>query len=411
MANALKFTPSGGCVCIRLWRSEQRLLIDVADNGRGIPEDSLPHIFEEFYQAGNSGDSIGTGIGLALVNQIIRNLNGSISAESAPGHGTTFHIVLPMRRNALSAPLDIMNDNMEQSDIPTDNKKTENDATENTPAETESPEEHDTKERKRVLIVEDNSDIAAFIGKRLEERYCVDYADDGKAGFGKAREWMPDIIITDLMMPVMDGLELCRKIRCDELTCHIPIIVVTARVTETERIEGLKAGADAYLQKPFNSEELSTRIEKLLEQRAMLRRKFTKQLKDETKQTDGKDGKAQKHDEELMTELDRRFLSRLTDCVYQMLGGKKGVDVEAVASSLCMSYGQMNRKLTALTGYTPAQYIQRIKIHKAQRMLLARPELDFNCIAEQCGFSDYSNFVRAFRKVAGLTPTQFTRKE
>lgn len=244
------------------------------------------------------------------------------------------------------------------------------------------------------------------------EKYCLEYAADGKAGIEKAHEWMPDVIITDIMMPVADGLELCRSVRQDELTCHIPIIAVTARVTEAERIEGLKAGADAYLQKPFNSEELSTRIEKLLEQRAILQEKFAKQLNDETKQNDGKDGKTPtKHTEELMTELDRRFLSKLTDCVYMMLGSRKGVDVEAVASGLCMSYGQMNRKLTALTGYTPAQYIQRIKIRKAQRMLLAHPELDFNSIAEQCGFSDYSNFVRAFRKVAGLTPTQYIRKE
>lgn len=164
----------------------------------------------------------------------------------------------------------------------------------------------------------------------------------------------------------------------------------------------------ASLSKPFNSEELTTRVEKLLEQRALLREKFAKQLSAAPKPGDNTEKKSA---DDMMPELDRRFLNKLTDCIYLMLGSHKGIDVEAVASKLCMSYGQMNRKLTALTGYTPAQYIQRIKIKKAQRMLLAHPELDFNSIAEQCGFSDYSNFVRAFRKVVGLTPTQFIRKE
>lgn len=401
LSNALKFTPRGGSVSICLWRNEQQLFIDVADNGRGIPADSLPHIFEEFYQADNSGDAIGTGVGLALVSQIIRNLGGSISVDSVMGNGSTFHVALPIRRNALTPPLD----SITAAEVPTDTPDGDS-----LRADGITADSADTADagRKRILVVEDNADIAAFIGKRLTDKYCVEYAADGKEGIEKARESVPDIIITDLMMPVMDGLQLCRQVRNDVLTSHIPVIMVTARVTEQERIEGLKAGADAYLSKPFNSEELTTRVEKLLEQRALLREKFAKQLSAAPKPADNAEKKSA---DDMMPELDRRFLNKLTDCVYLMLGSHKGVDVEAVASKLCMSYGQMNRKLTALTGYTPAQYIQRIKIKKAQRMLLAHPELDFNSIAEQCGFSDYSNFVRAFRKVVGLTPTQFIRKE
>ena len=184
---------------------------------------------------------------------------------------------------------------------------------------------------------------------------------------------------------------------------------MTAKATDTERIEGLKAGADAYLVKPFNTDELTTRVEKLLEQRATLRARLAKELSREN--ASQAEPKTEKTAAELMSEPDRRFLNKLTDCVYLMLNGHQTVDVDAVASKLCMSYGQLNRKLTALTGYTPAQYIQRIKVQKAQRMLLAHPELDFNSIAERCGFSDYSNFVRAFRKVLDLTPTQFVRQE
>lgn len=263
-----------------------------------------------------------------------------------------------------------------------------------------------TPEAPRVIIVEDNADIAAYTGRQLAGKYAVAFATNGNEGFEKARGWMPDIIITDLMMPGMDGLDLCRHIRNDELTSHIPIIVITARVTEAERIEGLKAVADAYLARPFNSDELRTRVEMLLEQRQKLRERFVKEMGNGIAQ--GKEKRVEGKENEI-SDLDRRFLNKVTDCVYVMLNGRKAIDVNAVASQLCMSYGQFNRKLSALTGYTPAQYIQRIKIKKAQRMLEAHPELGFNDIADRCGFSDYSNFVRAFKNVCGITPKHFVR--
>lgn len=371
LSNALKFTPRNGTVNVTMWHDGQSLYIDVADNGRGISTQSLPHIFEEFYQSDNADGGVGTGVGLALAYQIVKSLDGNITVDSIEGQGTTFHIMLP-------APLHTKEDLSEGQ------------------ASTEAP---------RVLIVEDNTDIAALIGKRLSDSYVVDYASNGKQGLKKAHEWMPDIIITDLMMPEMDGLELCRQIRNDVLTSHIPIIVVTAKVTEAERVEGLKAGADAYLIKPFNSDELTTRVEKLLEQRRMLRDKFAKEALSQPYPTG--DGKGEASSQ--LNDLDRRFLNKVTDSVYLLLGSRKSVDVGAVAKQVCMSYGQFNRKISALTGYTPAQYIQRVKIKKAQRMLTAHPELGFNDVAEQCGFSDYSNFVRAFRNVLGITPTQYVR--
>ena len=404
LSNALKFTPRGGTVRVVLWQEEQHLGIDVADNGQGIPQHSLPHIFEAFYQADNTGNDIGTGVGLALVHQIILNLGGSITVESAVGKGTTFHILLPIRKDDHTPALDSVTTAAAQEAITLeDNETTAKALDDATTAEEDKP-----AEAKRVLVVEDNADIAAFIGKRLNGKYKVKYAADGKIGLEKAHQWMPDLIITDLMMPVMDGMTLCRQIRQDECTSHIPIIVVTAKITEAERIEGLKAGADAYLAKPFNSEELTTRVEKLLEQRAMLRARLAKELNEETPQQAPAEEKPAM---EQMSDLDRKFLTKLTDCVYLLLNGHHNVDVEAVASKLCMSYGQLNRKLTALTGYTPAQYILRIKIKKAQRMLIAHPERDFNSIATLCGFSDYSNFVRAFRKVLNVTPTQFVRSD
>lgn len=413
LSNSLKFTEKYGTVNVNMWRKEHQIFIDVADNGRGISPESLPHIFDEFYQAGSSDEGIGTGVGLALVHQIVKSLDGNITVDSIVGKGTTFHIVLPMRKVHEATPVSLSNGVFEPDIV--DKPDAENTVGVAVGNDTDNQMEQ-LDSAKRVLVVEDNADIAAFIGKRLSDNYLVAFASDGNKGLEKALEWMPDIIITDLMMPVMDGLELCRKIRSNELTCHIPIIVVTAKVSEAERVEGLKAGADAYLAKPFSSDELKMRVQKLLEQRQMLRDKFAKDIDSSMGYTSAanqkpKDGKlASQGTDNQVSDLDRRFLNKVTDCVYLMLNGHKSVDVGAVASQLCMSYGQFNRKLSALTGFTPAQYIQRVKIKKAQRMLVSHPELGFNDIAEQCGFSDYSNFVRAFKNVCGVTPTQFVRK-
>lgn len=251
-----------------------------------------------------------------------------------------------------------------------------------------------------LLIVEDNTDVAAFIGKRLGEKYNVVYAKNGEEGLAIAREQLPDAIVTDLMMPKMDGLELTRQIRADDLTSHIPVVIVTAKVTEADRIHGLEAGADAYITKPFSSDVLLTRINKLLEQRALLRKKFT------GIPLEGSPSLAHPAGKE---EMDSRFIIRITDCIYGILNAGKPADVNAVANRMKMSYSQLYRKLNALTGLTPVQYIQRVKIAKAKRMLTIHPEMGLNVVSEQCGFADYSNFVRAFKNVCGITPTQFIR--
>ena len=407
LSNALKYTPQYGTVNVNLRVEGKIIKLDIADNGKGIAAESLPHIFEEFYQSDNADSGTGSGVGLALVQQIVKTLDGTVAIDSTLGKGTTVHVSLPLRKNATPYPSPsaeaetaIANYNADKPvDMPQLNVGI-------TPTDNGGDGELPT----RVLVVEDNADIATYIGNQLKHKYLVSYASDGKMGCEMAHEWMPDIIITDIMMPVMDGLTLCRNIRNNDVTSHIPIIVITAKVTEEERIEGLKAGADAYLTKPFNSDELKTRVDKLLEQRAILSQKYAKEL-DTLIDQDGNQTEQTADSKTNISEIDRRFLTKVTDCVYVMLNNQKSVDVNTVAERVCMTYGQFNRKLTMLTGYTPAQYIQRIKIKKAQRLLLSRPELCFNDISEQCGFSDYSNFVRAFKNICGITPTQYVRKE
>lgn len=401
LSNAIKFTPALGKVSISLWRNDRRLHIVISDTGCGISKENLPHIFEEFYQADNNEEA-GTGIGLALVYQIVKQLDGTISVESTEGKGTTFHIVLQIKAESKTShsirkeePKAISLGNDPQTNHLSDSPHFE-----------ESVEGLiDSSGKVSILIVEDNADVAAYIGRQLGIKYNVLYARNGEEGFDLASKQLPDAIVTDLMMPKMDGMELMRKIRSDELTSHIPIVVVTARVSEADRLRGLEAGADAYLTKPFSSDELLTRIDKLLEQRTRLQKKFSQMIlsNDDKPNTQTLSPASEVRREE-------HFVNHVTDCIYVILNSGKLADVNTVAERLNMSYSQFYRKLTAITGLTPVQYIQRTKVAKAKLMLTKHPEMSFNAVADQCGFTDYSNFVRAFRNVLNITPTQFVRQ-
>lgn len=269
-----------------------------------------------------------------------------------------------------------------------------------------------TTPTQRILVVEDDNSIATLIGRCLEGRYEVAYAPNGKAGLDKARLLMPDLIITDIRMPEMNGLEMSRTIRHDELISHIPIIALTARAADDDRVEGLKAGVDAYITKPFNSEVLKVRVETLLHQRSLLRQKLARTIERDIAQSSSPDSPVAPSVSSMqdISETDRQFLARTADSIYKILNSKQPLDVNAVAAAVCMSYSQFNRKICALTGYTPAQYIQRIKIKKAQRMISTNPDMSLKEVAMRCGFFDYSNFTRAFKHVCGITPTQHSRQ-
>lgn len=386
LSNAFKFTPEYGKVNVSAWCENQQLFVDVSDTGKGMSKEVVSHIFEPFYQDKNDIQNIGTGVGLALVKQIMNAVDGEITVESIVGKGTTFHVSMPIRNrykqqiapNAeVNAPL--------------------------LPEITENPEDsNDNDNDCRLLIIEDNHDIATYIGSLFTDQYAIFYAENGKEGLEKALNLIPDLIITDLMMPGMDGLEVCRQVRGNEIINHIPIIVVTAKITEEERIKGIEAGADAYLSKPFNTEELRTRVEKLLAGRKLLQEKFAK-MSVELK-------KEEEEGVEPPKEADLRFLTKVTSVVYMQLSKNKDADVSAIASYMCMSPRQFHRKINALTGYSPSIYIQRLKIRKACNILDKDPKISFMEVADLCGFDAYPNFVRAFKNVCGVTPTDYRRK-
>lgn len=383
LSNAFKFTPEYGKVSVSVWCEGNRLFLDVSDTGQGMDKETLTHVFEPFYQAETEARNIGTGVGLALVKQIVDTVRGTITVESETGKGTIFHISVP-----------IHNDNKRRIIETPEN---------NTPLlpekETMLSDSESGDNQCRLLVIEDNQDVAAYIGSLFSDRYAVAYSGNGKEGMEKALDLVPDLIITDLMMPGMDGLEMCRQVRANEIINHIPIIVVTAKITEEERIKGLEAGADAYLAKPFNSEELRTRVEKLLDGRRLLREKFSQMMA--TYQDDEKEETTQR------SAADLRFLAKVSDVIYLQLNRGKKVEVSQIASAMYMSSRQFYRKINALTDNTPTAYIQRVKIKKAKSLLDRDAQMSFGEIADRCGFNDYSNFVRTFKNAYGVTPTEY----
>ena len=392
LANAIKFTPEYGRVAITMWRKGDTLLLDVTDTGRGMDENTQKHVFELFYQAEGDTQNIGTGIGLALVKQIIEALNGTITVESTPGQGTAFHISLPIHNN-------IKQKVGEEKPIVA------------LPAEEKAEEEHITDSNSnesnddcRILVVEDNHDVADYIGAQLKDSYSIYYAANGHEGLKKALETVPDLIITDLMMPEMNGLELCRQVRDNDIINHVPIIIITAKASEEERIKGLQAGADAYMTKPFNTEELQTRVAKLLENRKLMREKFTATIVNYTVQEDSQDHTAP-------DDADLTFLTKVADAIYTLLSRSKDANVAAIASMMCMSNSQFYRKMVAITGQTPAAYIQHIRIKKAQKLLDKNPNMKLIEVAALCGFDVYPNFVRTFKSVCGITPSEYRKRQ
>ena len=362
VSNALKFTPNGGTISVNLYQRGDRLHIDVSDTGHGISSDKLAHIFEPFYTTGDMGEAKGTGIGLALTQEIISHLNGTITAESQVGKGTTFHIVMPIQNRSA--------DPVTETEIGNSGKPI-------------------------IVVAEDNADVADLLCSQLEPFYEVVAARDGVEALKRAGEIIPDLVITDVMMPNMDGMALARAIRANDLTAHIPIIMVTARVTEQDRIEGIKAGADAYLVKPFNTEELLTRVAKLLEQRIMLRDKYAQTITQAPVSDDA---------------IEDHFLARVEQVIVAHINKGEDISVTMVADDLNITARQLHRKVTGLINQSPAALIRITRINCAKTIMAAKPEMPLKSVALACGFTDYSHFAKVFRTVTGVSPTAWTAK-
>lgn len=396
LSNALKFTPEGGSIKVSISRIANRLHVSVADTGMGMSATTMKYAFTPFFQGPQESKNIGTGIGLALVKQIIDTLKGSITVESTEGEGTTFHLSLPIHNHSKEEADFIMEDSLSFEDDEDQSTTTLRDSTASRNAHT-------------LLIVEDNSDIAAYIGAQFEGKYNVAYATNGAEGMSRALDLLPDLIITDLSMPGMDGMALCRQVRANEIVNHIPIIVVTANAAEKQRIAGIKAGANAYLAKPFNSEELCSLVEQLLLERQLMREKFAQSLP--TSQPEPAPALTEEQSNATtdidIDDIDRRFVQKLNELLDTSLSMQKEVNVGLLAEHVCMSQSQLYRKLQAVTGYSPSVYIQRFKIGRAKAMIDADPNVSLQEVAFECGFDIYTSFSRAFKNVCGIAAKEY----
>ncbi|MEO0731243.1 MAG: ATP-binding protein [Bacteroidota bacterium] len=383
LANAIKFTPAGGDIYLSaktIREEREKLLIQVRDTGIGISPERLPHIFERFYQADDcpTREQAGTGIGLALVAELVKLMQGSITARSEVGKGTEISLRLPVARVADRAEELFFS----SGHVPEDNYPPLQ-GVEPAPA-ISSGEDHPT-----ILLVEDNYDVRQYLRACLTDNFKLLVAVNGQQGVEQAISVIPDIIISDVMMPVKDGYTLARELRADERTSHIPIILLTAKADLDSRLAGISQGVDAYLAKPFHPRELRLRLHKLLEQRARLRTHYL------GLSPDGPPTEApMEAEDEFVRKVKSAILERLDDAE---------LDVPALSRTLGMSRSQLQRKLTALTGLSANRFLRHVRLEKA-RELLSDPANTVAEIAFATGYRDPSYFGRVFKKETGMTP-------
>jgi len=398
LSNALKFTPEKGNIYISVnehngagQTGKTSLIIKVKDTGIGIPESQLSHIFDRFYQSDNSHTrkAEGTGIGLALTKELVKLMDGEITVKSPPSgsnKGSEFTVSLPLiivaEEESNIAPLLKMKYH-EATVIPSalENKK----VITNVHSDSKS----------LILLVEDNADVVAYTASCLPD-YRLAVGKDGKEGFEIAKEIIPDLIVTDVMMPFVDGFELCKLLRSDEHTSHIPIIMLTAKADMESKLEGLSTGADAYLEKPFNKEELLIRIKKLLELRKNLQQHYLE-----------KSGLANAGTSEIIFSDKREdeFVKKVREAIDLHLTDTN-FTVEQLCKTVFMSHSQLHRKLDALTGCSPNKFIRMIRFNKAKE-LLKDTSNSIATIALDCGYSDPGYFARIFRQEHGVTPQEW----
>jgi len=385
LSNAMKYTQGGGQITVTLADiGGGKMQFSVADTGVGIPQDKLADVFERFYQVkGTSAEASGTGIGLALVKAFAELLGGSVTVESAVGRGSVFTVVLPKESKGepLVSPPDtpIIHDKAaETADIePSPISKMGMRAT-NPDVEVEQPE---------VLVVDDNDDILTYIAALLGDDYDVRTAHDGQEALDIATKEVPDIVVCDVMMPVMDGLELCRRLKTATATSHIPILMLTARTLEEQRIEGYEYGADAYIEKPFNGNLLLARIRNLIDNRKRLRSLFAGDSPTE---------------EPRRTDADTVFVDKLKQAVQARLSDSE-LSVETLGADMGLSRVQLYRKVKALTGLTPVEIIRTTRLRKAEQLLSAGDKT-VSEVAYEVGFSSPSYFSKCYKDFFGRTP-------
>lgn len=425
LSNAFKFTPKGGKVSIALDPKEDDRTenitaeITIADTGVGIAKEHLPHLFDRFYQVESDTKRSyeGTGIGLALVKELVELHEGTIEVTSTVGFGTSFLVRIPSgaskdsstETSVLSAESDVFG----YSEFDLEPEASKQRATRD---QTETGSRHSAQ----ILIIEDNEDMRTYIRGHLDEDYAILEAENGRKGVEKAIEMVPDLILSDVMMPEMDGLEACAAIKADERTSHIPVILLTARAEVEHRIAGFESGADAYLPKPFNARELLVRVRTLIEERQKLRERFI--ARSQAPKAERVEGSVARDDQiefadtgtpipppdiptPALPPREVAFLEKVEALIDEQLGSSQ-FGLDQMAETLMMSRRQLQRKMRALTHEGPTAMLRQKRLAKAATLL----KLDDMSVKEVCyavGFQSKSSFARAFREAYGMSPSEY----
>ncbi len=419
VSNALKFTAEGGRVEVRvafasppIQNSELRsqkselgppgtarrgveqtegreVTISVSDTGPGISPEHLPHIFDRFYRIDESHRTEGTGIGLALTKELVDLHHGTIAVQSEVNKGTTFTVNIPLDRNSYKTE--------EISKTPSEPDKEPSSPLSGVFAPVDghaSPDARPNGEKLLVLVAEDNAEVRAYIRSHLDIEFAVQEAENGRTALEKAIDVIPDLVVSDVMMPEMDGYELTRALKQDERTSHIPVILLTARAASESKIEGLETGADDYLTKPFDAKELLTRIRNLIEIRQQLRKKFSA-------------GTVLKPGEVAVPSIDDALLKRIIEAVEGKMGDES-FGVEQLARQVALGRRQLERKLLGLTNLSPAEFIRYMRLQRAHALLMNNAGSVAE-IAFQVGFSSPSHFSSSFHQQFGFPPSEVAR--
>lgn len=397
LSNALKYTPAGGEIFVSLKDEGANLRLDVRDTGKGISQDEADKIFERFFQA--KGAASGTGIGLALVKSFVELHHGEARVESEPGKGSDFIVVIPREQEGNSQVIhndvDIVDNSANASASEGKNVVDESvlqyiDDGDRSRGKVQQLVSENTN-RPTVLVIDDNTDIRQYERTLLQDEYIVLEAADGKEGLSVAMKEVPDLVICDVMMPVMDGLEFTEQLKTNTATSHIPVIMLTAKNLEEHRAEGYEHGADSYITKPFHSKVLLARIENLLRQRQLL-----KNLYQGTKEAEKEISEAH------LENRDKQFLKQLQAIIQKNLSDSE-FGVEDMGQQIGLSRVQLYRKVKAMTGSSVVDLLRKARLAKARRLLETR-SMSVSEVAYEVGFSAPSYFTKCFKEEYGMLP-------
>lgn len=385
LSNAFKFTEENGTINITIDqdKEQENAIIEIEDNGIGMSTEDVEHAFDVFYQ-GHSSTFKGTGLGLALSKELIKAHNGNIIINSKKGSGTCFTITLPFKQNKGLRAIKYNDDkNLKETHIYT---------TDVLPHNYEKVTTKTSENLTSILIIEDNDDLNSFLSNRLEGSYEVLTAKDGNEGMNKAFDVVPDLIISDIIMPGMSGLKLAEILKNDLRTSHIPIILLTAKTSIEDQIEGMKSFADLFISKPFNLKYLEESIVSLLRNRAVLREHFISELPSESRSNSS-------------NKLDRKFISEFTSLIESNLANED-LSVDDIYKGLGISKIQLYRKTKALLGFSVNDYILSVRLQKA-KYLLMNEDLTISEVAYKVGFSSQAYFSTVFKSKFSVTPSEF----